>query len=195
MKNLKFEVLRWDDVIRLSFKLARKIIISKFKPDAIVALLRGGLVPARILSDVLGVYKLFIVGVAFYVDVGVHASRPIITQPLNANLSGSNILIVDDVADTGRSLIVAKEHVKSLGAGSIKIATLHKKPWSEIEPDYFVCETDAWIVYPWEYIEAAKSLESKLLLENLSEDEKERIANTLQRIRDTLKLYENHSPG
>jgi len=192
VRSLKFDILRWDDVIRLSLKLARKVSASEFKPDVIVALLRGGLVPARILSDVLGVYKLFIVGVAFYVDVGIHASKPVITQPLNANLGGSNVLIVDDVADTGKSLIVAKEHVKSMGAGSIKIATLHKKPWSEIEPDYFVSETNAWIVYPWEYVEVIKSLESKLSSEALSEEARAHITDALRKIREALRFYEEH---
>ncbi len=188
---MKFEVLLWDDIIRMSLKLARKIKESDFRPDIIVALLRGGLVPARILSDYLNINRIFVVGVTFYVDVGKTSDKPVITQPLNVNLSGSDVLIVDDVADTGETLILVKEHINALGAGSIKIATLHKKPWSKIKPDFFVDETDSWIIYPWEYIEAIGSLRKKLDAENLSEEDKKKILDTLERIRKILESYED----
>ena len=188
---MRFEILLWDDIVRMTFRLAKKIRESGFMPDIIVALLRGGLVPARILSDCLGVNRIFVVGVTFYADVGRTHDKPVITQPLNINLGGSNVLIVDDVADTGETLLLVKEHVSALGADTIKTATLHKKPWSKIKPDFFVSETDSWIVYPWEYTEVVDSLRKKLQDENLSEAERKYIYCVLKKIRGILKSYED----
>ena len=71
------------------------------------------------------------------------------------------MLIVDDVSDTGRSLAVAKDHVQKAGAEEIKVATLHYKPHSSFKPDYFVDETSAWVVYPWEVEETKRELSKK----------------------------------
>ncbi|MEM1753785.1 MAG: hypothetical protein QXW21_05900, partial [Candidatus Methanomethylicaceae archaeon] len=59
---------------------------------------------------------------------------------------------------TGESLLLAKNHVDSMGAKEIKLATLHMKPWSKIAPDFYVELTDAWIIYPWEFRESIEYL-------------------------------------
>jgi len=187
---MRFEILLWDDIVRMTFRLAKKIRESDFMPDIIVALLRGGLVPARILSDCLRVNRIFVIGVTFYADVGKTHDKPVITQPLNINLSGLNVLIVDDVADTGETLLLVKEHVSALGANTVKTATLHMKPWSKIKPDFFVSETDSWIVYPWEYTEVVDSLKKKLQNENLPETERKYISGVLGKIQEILRSYE-----
>jgi hypoxanthine phosphoribosyltransferase len=48
---------------------------------------------------------------------------------------------------------------------------LHYKPWSSIKPEYFVKQTDRWIIYFWEMAETAKYLAQKLEKENLSKEE------------------------
>jgi len=182
-------VLDWEDIVRLSIKLGRKISKSNFKADAIVAILRGGLVPARILSDYLNITKMYAMGVSFYTDLAKHKSEPIITQPLHARFDKKKILLVDDVADTGLSLIVAREHIFSLGAEDVKVATLHKKPWSKITPDFYVEDTDAWIIYPWEYIESLESLRNKLLSSEVSEDDRKIVKKTLEHVEKLMKKY------
>ena len=71
------------------------------------------------------------------------------------------ILIVDDVADTGKSLIVAKDYLMKRGASEIKVATLHFKPTSSFKPDYYVDMTTAWICYPWGRNEVERELAGK----------------------------------
>jgi len=123
-----------------------------------VGISRGGLVPARILSDILGVRELFTVRVSFYTAVGKAAAAPRIVQPLAERLDGKRVLLVDDVSDTGESLIAAKGHLRDMGAGEVRVATLHFKPHSRLKPDFFVAETDAWPVYPWERHESERDL-------------------------------------
>ncbi len=151
--------MNWDATITQCEELAEKI--GDFEPQMIVGLSRGGLVPARIMSDLLGVKEVGILGVTFYKAMGKPADFPKITQELTMDLSGKRVLIVDDVADTGRSLMVAKDYLKRKGAKEIRIATIHYKPNSIFRPDYFVASTSAWIVYPWERREIERELAEK----------------------------------
>lgn len=185
---LKFVVLDWTDVVRLSINLCNKIRASGFNPDCIVTLLRGGLVPARIISDCLNIPQVYTMGVAFYEDVGKHSMKPIITQPLEVDLKGKKILLVDDVVDTGKSIVVAIENLKEKQPHLIKVAVLHKKPWSEIDPDFYVEESDAWIVYPWEFYETLLSLDRRLR-SDAPRKEKAVIEKTLESIKKILSMY------
>ncbi len=162
--NFRMEVLTlsWAETSRLCEALASKISSAGFAPDMIVGISRGGLVPARMLSDILGVRELFAIRVSFYTGIGKTAAAPRIVQPLVERLDGKSVLLVDDVSDTGRSLAVAKGHIKEMGAKEVKVATLHFKPHSKFKPDFFVSETDAWLVYPWERHESAKELGKKV---------------------------------
>jgi uncharacterized protein len=118
-------------------------------------------VPARIMSDLLDVKEVGILGVTFYKAMGKPSDFPRITQELTMDLTGRRVLIVDDVADTGRSLMVAKDYLQRKGVKEIKIATIHYKPNSVFKPDYFVASTTAWIVYPWERHEIERELAAK----------------------------------
>lgn len=151
--------LNWDSTIAHCEELAAKI--KDFRPQMIIGLSRGGLVPARIMSDMLDVREVGILGVTFYKAMGKATDFPRITQELTMDLAGLRVLIVDDVADTGRSLMVAKDYLQRKGAKEIRIATIHYKPNSVFKPDYFVASTTAWIVYPWERHEIERELAAK----------------------------------
>jgi hypothetical protein len=168
---LKILHLSWDDVQRLSRRLAEKVRGSGFRPEIIVALGRGGFVPARILCDRLDVKELASVGVEYYSDIEKREREPKILYPLNADVKDRSVLLVDDVADTGRSLQFAVSHIIERGAKEIRVATLHHKPWSTFQPDFYVEETEAWVIYPWERLEAARSFINKLRGEGLSSSE------------------------
>ncbi len=77
-------------------------------------------------------------------------------------MDGAKVLIVDDVADTGRSLKLVYETLAKQ-AKMVKTTTLYCKYWSAIKPDYFAEETDAWIIFPWELHETVKKLGVRLL--------------------------------
>ena len=152
----------WEDVERLSEELAQMIIESGYEPDVVVAISRGGFDPARILCDQLGIRRLASVQVEFYSGVQDTAEKPRIVYPLNADVRGKSVLLVDDVSDTGVSLEAAKDHVLEGGPGDLRVATLHIKPWTSFRPDYHASETEAWIVYPWEPVESVRSIAAKL---------------------------------
>ena len=65
------------------------------------------------------------------------------------DLKGKTILLVEDMLETGRSLVVAKNYLEEKGA-TVKTVCLYTLPISEITPDYFLREVDAVIEFPWE---------------------------------------------
>lgn len=171
MTNERYLHLTWMDVQRLSEKLADQIAESGFRPDIIVAVSRGGFDPARILSDELNIRSLASLQVIYYAGIRERNDKPQVKYPLNADISGLNVLVVDDVADSGNSLKVVKEYVDNLGPREVKMATLHHKPWSTFEPDFYAESVDKWIIYPWEPRESIEDIREKLLSEGVPEDE------------------------
>jgi hypoxanthine phosphoribosyltransferase len=138
--------------------LARRIIKSGFVPDVIVGVSRGGWVPSRVLCDLLNAPVLGSIGVAFYTGVKEAGRGPKLTQPLTVAVLGKKVLLVDEVADTGKSLKLAKEQVMKEGAMEVKTVTMYTKPWSIIEPDFYGKKTSSWIVFPWETKETIQSV-------------------------------------
>lgn len=171
MTNERYLHLTWMDVQRLSEKLADQIAESGFRPDIIVAVSRGGFDPARILSDELNIRSLASLQVIYYAGINERNDKPQVKYPLNADISGLNVLVVDDVADSGNSLKVVKEYIDSLGPREVRMATLHHKPWSTFEPDFYAESVDKWIIYPWEPRESIEDIREKLLSEGVPEDE------------------------
>jgi hypoxanthine phosphoribosyltransferase len=151
----------WDDAHALAEHLAKRIRASGYEPDVLVAVSRGGFDPARMLCDLLGVRRLGSVQVEAYSAVGVRGEPKVVT-PLNTDVSGLRVLLVDDVSDTGGSLRVAKAHIVSKGAREVRVAALHLKPWTSLTPDYWAGRTEDWIVYPWERRESILDLAAKL---------------------------------
>ncbi len=146
----------WTKIARMCRALAEKA--RPYKADWLVGISRGGLVPVRLLSDRLDISNVSIVRIEFYKTIGETRDFPRVTQPLQVDVKGKRVLLVDDVADTGRSLAVAKEHVKRAGAKEVKIAALHYKPKSMVRPDFYISTTEAWIIYPWEVEETKREL-------------------------------------
>ncbi len=158
MPELKFLYLTWDDIQRLAEKTADMIKEDGFKPDILIAVSRGGFDPARIISDQLNIRKLASLQINYYSGLNEKMEKPEVLFPLNANIEGLKVLVIDDVSDSGHSLIAVKRYVEGKGAAEVKIATLHHKPWSEYKPDYFAEEVDRWILYPWEPNESIQDL-------------------------------------
>ncbi|MCP8309150.1 MAG: phosphoribosyltransferase [archaeon] len=161
MGKAEFIMPSLNDIDKMLSKLAKMIKRSGFKPDILIGVSRGGLIPLAILSDKLGVES-EIVGVKYYCGVKETKEKPEITQPILSNLSGKKVLVIDDVADIGHSLQLVKKYVQERGVKEVRLCTLHYKPWSVVKPEYFVEETEAWIIYPWEVKETLTNLFKKL---------------------------------
>jgi len=156
---MEFLRISWEEGARLCEQLVHKT--GGYRPDVLIGVSRGGLVPLRIFSDVLGIKTIGVLGIQFYKKIGETSGSPEITHDMPLNIKGKKVLIIDDVADTGKSLLAAKEYIERKGASEIRTATLHFKPTSALKPDYFVGTTTAWVVYPWERHEVERELKEK----------------------------------
>lgn len=121
--------------------------------DNILVITRGGMVPACLISEKTNIRNILVAAVMFY-DGEHRQSEPIFLQfPGDTQLTGQRILVVDDVWDTGTTVMAVQERLLRAGAKS-DIAVLHFKPskshFPGKRPDFYAEETEAWIVYPWD---------------------------------------------
>lgn len=159
--ELEFEVPQWSQIYDMLLNLAEKIRKSGFKPDVIVGVSRGGWPPARVLSDLLSNSNLANVRAEFYLGVAETKGEPSLTQPVSIGVSGKKVLVVDEVADTGKSLKLVIKHIFERGAKEVRIAAVYYKPWSVVKPDFYDRETSCWVVFPWEVKETIRKLIKK----------------------------------
>jgi hypoxanthine phosphoribosyltransferase len=162
----EFEVPSWNQIYDMLLNLASKIRKDRFRPDVIVGVSRGGWPPARVLSDFLGNPNLANVKAEFYLGVAETKDEPTLTQPVSVDVAGKKALLVDEVADTGKSLRLVKQHIVERGAEELKVATVYFKPWSIVKPDYYEKETRRWIVFPWEIKETIRKIVNKCTKQN-----------------------------
>jgi hypoxanthine phosphoribosyltransferase len=158
VREIKLIYPSWKDIYNLCFKIAKKINSSNFQPDLLVGVCRGGLVPLRLLSDLLDIKNVATIRVEFYSQIKKHYKTPKITQKLQLNIKNKKILVIDDVSDSGLSLLKVKKYLQSKKPKALKFATLHIKENAKFIPDFYASKTSCWIVYPWEINEVKREL-------------------------------------
>jgi hypothetical protein len=133
---------------------------AAFQPDLIVAISRGGCIPARVICDYLDVFDLDVIKIEHY--HGVHKEKTaLLKYPLSADISGKRVLLIDDVSDTGDSFEVGMRHLLECGEpAELKTAALHHKTVSSYTPDFYseIVREWRWIIYPWAVMEDLHSL-------------------------------------
>jgi len=156
--GIEFEYVSWDDIEEMVKDIARAIKSSGYKVDVVVGILRGGVIPAKLIADELDVNDLGVMEIKLYKAVGERAHKPYIRQPLTLPVKDLNVLIVDAVSDTGLTLGTAINALELYSPNKIKTATLYIKPWTKFVPDYYSRVTDKWIVFPWEKREVKREV-------------------------------------
>ena len=147
---VRFLAPNWNLIYEGLVDVASKIKSSGEEFDAIVGIARGGWIPARILSDFLGVKRLISMQVSSYQGLTKNEVKSLDEYRLAT--SERKILLVDDVADTGSSLLYIKNRL--MEAGTVcRTTTIYVKPWTNFWPDYYYREVTEWVVFPWEIIE------------------------------------------
>ncbi len=162
--GIKVRFISWAEGIALSETLARRIQDDGFKPDVIVAISRGGLVPARIISDVLEVDDVITVGVKYWGLAQRRAERPVLYHGVEPGvIRDRKTLVVDEVADTGHTLMLVKNLLDLIGAAEVKTAVVHLKTTSRYTPDYYAEKVEewVWISYPWSRYEDLREFKKR----------------------------------
>ncbi len=146
------EHLSWDGFGQASRDLARAIVADDFIPEVVVAIARGGLLPAGAIAYGLGIKNCGAINVEFYTGIGTVLDAPELLPPeLDMTyLNGRRVLLVDDVADSGRTLNLAVRLLREQGA-EVRSVVIYTKPTTIIQPDYSWKATDLWIDFPWSW--------------------------------------------
>jgi hypoxanthine phosphoribosyltransferase len=155
---MSFEAPNWRALYGMLLRQSRKICDSGFRPDVVVGVCRGGWFSARVLSDLLENPCLANVRVESYLGVGVSVGQPVLTQAVSLDVRGKRVLIVDEIADSGRSLSLVMDHLRKRGACEVQSAVLYCKPSCVVKPDYFEKMTCCWVVFPWDVKETVRML-------------------------------------
>ena len=144
------DIVTWDELDRLVADLAARLAGAPF--DVMLAITRGGLVPAGMLAYRLRLRNILVAAVEYYDDHGKPGPHPTFLQfPADPLLRGQRVLVVDEVWDSGTTIHAVTERVLQAG-GIPTTAVLHYKPArSRVpgRPDVFAVETDRWVVYPF----------------------------------------------
>lgn len=144
------DIVSWDDLDRLVEGLADRLASERF--DVLLAITRGGLVPAGMLAYRLRIRNILVAAVEFYDDHGQPGPHPTFLQfPADPLLRGQRVLVIDEVWDSGTTIHAVTERIRQAG-GLPTTAVLHWKPTHSVvpgEPDVHAVTTAAWVVYPF----------------------------------------------
>ncbi len=148
------ELVSWGQVRRWSRNVAARVRTDG-PPDLVVAIARGGYVPARLVCDYLDLTWLESIRLVHY-DPGGRRRRGVeLATPLHCDIRGRRVLLMDDVADTGDTLEMARDHLLSLGPASVRVAVLLHKQGARLRPDVagHHIRRWRWTTFPWAAIE------------------------------------------
>jgi hypoxanthine phosphoribosyltransferase len=163
------KLVSWQEIVEWSRGLARKIKEAGYKPTVIIAVARGGYVPARLLCDFLGVENLLSIQSQHWTEAAKAAERAILKFPYKVDLRGHRALLVDDIIDTGETVMLAKDYIlKEWHPDELKVAALQ---WissvAKFKPDFYYIEVKewAWFQYPWTRLEDVTQFLRRMLRE------------------------------
>ncbi len=141
----------WDEFDVHSSKLAKMVEGKKY--DSIIAISRGGLVVGRMLSDALSL-KLGVVSAKAYETGKTDQSTSGVVVDRKISIvgdAGRNVLLVDDIADSGATLEDVSRFLRAEHDMSVKSAVIFRKKACRLRVDYVVSSgADDWIVMPYE---------------------------------------------
>jgi len=157
------QVMDWNVFYKLARQVANKIKSSGYKPDIIVGLARGGWVLARVICDFVGVKDLVSLKVEHWGVTATPDGTAKLKYPLNVDLSEKKVLVVDDITDTGESMRVTVDYLKTLKPSEIRTAALQHITSAKFKPD-FVGEEIAWrwVIFPWNFTEDMCNIVTKV---------------------------------
>ena len=179
------QVMDWNLFYELAKQVAKKINSSDYKPDVIVGLARGGWVLARVLCDLIGVKDLLSLKVEHWGVTATPDGTAKLKYLLNVDLSGKKVLVVDDITDTGESMRVTIEYLKSLKPSEVRTAALQHITSAKFKPDYIGEEIKwRWVIFPWNFTEDMCTIVPKVCA-RLKKTEKDNVS--ISEIKKELK--------
>ncbi len=177
--EFKARIVTWKEIETWCENINKKML-NDFNPDTIIGMSRGGLVPARIIADMLVLKELYAIKTEHWGLTATSDGKASLKYGLNVSIEGKKVLIVDDITDTGQSMKLAHDYAMEQKPAELKTATLLHIGHSTFEPDYYSDFVDdsqwTWFIFPWNVYEDVSNLSSKIKEKNLQlEDVKKKL--------------------
>lgn len=150
----------WNEYHANALNLTTTLLSRNKRYDEIVAISRGGLTFGHMLSDFLRI-PVCTFTIQSFSDIRKQGEVRV-TEELSKPIAGKRIVLVDDVSDSGKTLIRAIGYLKGFHPQSIETVTMFFKPQSEFIPDFYGQQTDKWIIFPYEVTETIVSVTNTL---------------------------------
>ncbi len=146
-QSINYATVTWDQLHCDARLLAAELMRKHRSFRGIVAITRGGLIPAAILGRELGCRLIESISVVSYEGEEGTQQEPKLLKTAAAAGDGEGFLIVDDLVDSG----VTARYVREM-LPKAKFACLYAKPNGRAYTDHFVTEfpQDTWVLFPWD---------------------------------------------
>lgn len=132
--------MNWGEFGREMDALVERV---DWRPDCIVAVVRGGVIPAAVFANKFNIRKLYIIKVS---HVGEERK---IKREFTPPVFEKKVLLVEDSLNSGKSLAAAKAYLEGKGA-EVRTACLYTSPRAVIKPDFVLREFAEAPEFPWE---------------------------------------------
>lgn len=145
-------IFQWDDVMKAATAVARKITLSHDSVDCVIGISRGGMVFATLLAELLQ-KSLYSISVTRRINgIECFDEPKCFYCPSSEAVCGANVLLVDEIIVTGKTLKLAADYCNSVGAKSVKTCAIINRSNGAYKSDYIVDfqERDRTI-FPWDY--------------------------------------------
>lgn len=155
-KDINSIALSWNDIISDCNRLIDLIEQSAYNIETIVMIQRGGCIPGTIMSHKIKCDDVHIIKIRTTETDDIRSSRlstPVIFIPsIIKNIRNRNVLIIDDVTNTGVTLEYAKKEILKYQPATCKTAVL---VWDgdnneKCTADYYARHSPSWVIFPWE---------------------------------------------
>lgn len=139
--------LSWEDFAELSRQLAETLAARKV--DTIVGIARGGLFPATAVACALR-SELYPVRVTRRLHDEVVYDSPVWQVPVTNLVEGKAVAVIDEIVDSGETLVLVAAQVRKLAAERVVTAALISHSWASPPPDVCALTSDELIIFPWD---------------------------------------------
>ena len=142
--------LSWEEYGKAALELANEVVHDGYAPDIVVCLARGGMTLGSSMGYALDIKNVYVMNVEYYTSDNRTLDEPVFLPPYLdlSDLEDANILLVDDVADTGDTFEMVIDFCRGK-VKEIRTLVLYEKPQSVVKCDYVWGHTDLWIEFPW----------------------------------------------
>ena len=139
--------ISWEDFHGICKALA--LSLSHFQPEVIVPIGRGGYYPGALLAHLLQV-EIYPVRISRRINDIVIYKEPQWIIPPPAEIANRRAVIVDEICDSGETIVMVKKKCLDLGASTVKSAVLYSHTRAVHAPDYIGIITDELLLNPWD---------------------------------------------